>query len=103
MTVLEARAWVNPFLSMSLMAGARACFPDEPPLYATAYRLLLLIGYRRGRGKRYEEFYAKLPDWARWRDRLPVDLMVKDGRKFKTRPEKRTVNLCLNGLPTERR
>jgi hypothetical protein len=59
-------------------------FPDKPPGYTTARRMLKAIAeYKLRQWPNHDRFYQRLPEWAKWRTRFPVSACVQPGKKFK--------------------
>ena len=79
------RAWIAAVPRGTLTGEAAHAFPGKPPGYVRAYRLFVAIAHAKLKGRPWAEYYKRLPDWARWRDRFPVLACVRAGERFRKR------------------
>jgi hypothetical protein len=86
MTPDERRAWRMQFpLGVPITEGAAMAFPDRPPGYVQAFRGYMAIISRMEHGLPCKQHYAQLPEWAKWRNRFPVEACTLPGKRFKKR------------------
>lgn len=86
MTPEQRREWRDSApRNAGIIERAARAFPGRPPRYVQAYRTYLTILLRMDMGDSYEREYKKLPEWAKWRNRFPVEACLLPGKKFKKR------------------